>query len=85
MLSRWPPLRMSSGGSVATWAYDSIIYSGVSRWSRDVYCIVGVNTDPLDVPWKQPRLPCDDACSFSGTETLPSHTSSVRGCYGREV
>ena len=42
MLSRWPPLRMSSGGGVATWAYDSIIYSGVSRWGRDVYCIVGV-------------------------------------------
>ena len=42
MLSRWPPLRMSSGGGVAAWAYDSIIYSGVNRRGRDVHCIVGV-------------------------------------------
>ena len=41
-LSRWPPLRMSSGGGVAAWAYDSIISSGVNRWGRDVHCIVGV-------------------------------------------
>ena len=42
MLSRWPPLRMSSGGGVAAWAYDSIIYSGVNKRGRDVHCIVGV-------------------------------------------
>ena len=42
MLSRWPPLRMSSGGGVAAWVYDSIIYSGVNKTGRDVYCIIGV-------------------------------------------
>ena len=42
MLSRWPPLRMSSGGGVAAWVYDSIIHSGVNRRDRDVHCIVGV-------------------------------------------
>ena len=34
MLSRWPPLRMSSGGGVAAWVYDSSIHSGVNRWGR---------------------------------------------------
>ena len=28
--------------SVAAWAYDSIIYSGVNKRGRDVHCIVGV-------------------------------------------
>ena len=28
--------------SVAAWVYDSIIYSGVNKRGRDVYCIVGV-------------------------------------------
>ena len=27
---------------VAAWVYDSIIYSGVNKRGRDVYCIVGV-------------------------------------------
>ena len=28
--------------TVAAWVYDSIIYSGVNKRGRDVYCIVGV-------------------------------------------
>ena len=42
MLSRWSPVWMSSGGGVAAWVYDSIIYSGVNRRGRDVHCIVAV-------------------------------------------
>ena len=33
---------MSSGGGVTAWVYDSIIFSGVLRWGRDAYCIIGV-------------------------------------------
>ena len=36
------PLRMSSGGCVVAWVYDSIIHSGVNRRGRDVHCVVGV-------------------------------------------
>ena len=34
------------------WVYDSIIYSGVNRWGRDVHCIVGVLGKSSHTLWR---------------------------------